>query len=122
GGARVGAGIALFAGSDGDDQPAFGLERIVIQVVGFGDGLRSRVIGSGDRSQRFSALHLVITPPDALVGGNRGDRGLKLVRSSGRQVKLKFVTFSGNPWSSQPEQARVQIEQVRGGDIHALGR
>src|SRR5208337_3898569 len=47
-GARVGAGIALLAGGYGDDQPAFGLERIVIQVISLGDGFRSRVIGSGD--------------------------------------------------------------------------
>src|SRR5208282_4274447 len=69
GGMGVGAGIAIarFAGSDGDDETGFGRERftsrIDVEVVGFGDGLWSGVIGAGDGSQRLSTLHLVITPP-----------------------------------------------------------
>src|ERR1700675_1419991 len=78
GGIRVGAGIDFFAGSDWDEETGFGRERRVfriiartaVKIVGFGDGLWSRVIGAGDRGQRFSTLHLVIPPPDTLVGWN----------------------------------------------------
>src|SRR5271157_3623706 len=70
GGARVGAGITLLAGGDWNDKAGFGRQRVVIQVVRFGYGFRSGVVGAGDRGQGFSGLHLVITPPDALVGGN----------------------------------------------------
>ena len=54
----VGAGVALLACGDWDDQAAFGLQRIVSQVVGFGDGFRSRVISARDRGQRFSLCTL----------------------------------------------------------------
>src|SRR3981189_2427473 len=95
GGMRVGAGIDLFAGGDWNDKTGFGRERRVfriiartaartaartpLEIVSFGDGLWSRVIGTGDRGQGFSTLHFVITPPDALVGWNRGDGRLKFM-------------------------------------------
>src|ERR1039458_7958145 len=81
-GVRVGAGVAVFARGDWDDQTGFGCDRAVVQsvvqIIGFGDCSWSRVISSGDGGQRFAILHFVITPPDALVGGNLGDRRLKL--------------------------------------------
>src|ERR1700682_2909532 len=48
----VGTGIDLFAGGDWDDQTGFRRECVVtrtaVKIVGFGDGLWSRVIGAGD--------------------------------------------------------------------------
>src|SRR5258708_1698827 len=123
GGMGVGAGIDLFAGGDGDDETGFGRERsvirtgIAINVVGFGDRSWSRVIGVGDRGQRLSTLYFVITPRDTLIGWNRGDGGLKFVGGPGRQMEVEFMTF----WGGQPEQARVEVEQVLGGGVHALG-
>src|ERR1700681_1196137 len=94
---RVGAGVDLFAGGDWDDETAFGRERVVtrtvVKIVGFGDGLWSGVIGAGDRGQRFSTLHFVITPPDTLVSWNRGDGRLKFGGSSGGQVEIEFPIF-----------------------------
>src|SRR4029077_9504482 len=124
-GMRVGAGIDLFAGGDWDDETGFSRERRVfrtiartaVKAVGFGDCSWSRVIGAGDRCQRFFTLHLVITPPDALVGWNGSDRSLKFASASGGQVEVEFMIFR----RGQPEQAGVEIEQVLGGGIHALG-
>src|SRR5882762_4809065 len=122
GGMRVGAGIDLFAGGDWDDETGFGRERRVfriiaraaartaVKIVGFGDGLRSGVIGAGDRGQGFSALYLVITPPDALVGWNRGDGRLKFAGSSGWQVEVELTVFIRKFRGGQAEQARVQVE------------
>src|SRR6266851_528511 len=133
GGVRVGAGIDLLAGGDGDDETGFGRERRVfriivrtaartaVKVVGFGDGLWSRVIGAGNRGQCFSTLHLVITPPDALVGWNRGDGRLKFIGGSGGQVQVEFTVFVRKFRSGQAQQAGVEVEQVLGGGIHALG-
>src|SRR6266403_5022503 len=130
---RVGAGIDLFAGGNRDDETSFGRERSVFRiiartaartaakVVGFGDGLWSRVIGAGDRGQRFSTLHLVITPPDALVGWNHGDGRLKFMGGSGGQVQVELTVFIRKFRGGQAEQARVQVEQVLGGGVHALG-
>src|SRR4030088_754584 len=133
GGMGVGAGIDLLAGSDWDDETGLGRERRVfriiartaartaVKIVGFGDGLWSRVIGAGDRGQCFSTLHLVISPPDALIGWNRGDGRLKFIGGSGGQVQVEFTVFVRKFRGGQAEQAGVQVEQVLGGDIHALG-
>src|ERR1700686_36126 len=118
-GMRVGAGIDLFAGGDWDDETGLRRERRVFRIIartavkaiGFGDCSWSRVIGAGDRRQRLSALHLVITPPDTLVGWNRGYCGLKFSGGSGGQVEGEFMIFR----RGQPEQAGVEIEQVFGG-------
>src|SRR5258708_1385886 len=123
----VGAGIGLFAGGNWDDETGFGRERsvfrtvvrtgIAINVVGFSDRSWSRVIGVSDRGQRFSTLYFVITPRDTFIGWNRGDGGLKFVGGSGGQVEVEFMTFRGG----QPEQARVEVEQVLGCGVHTLG-
>src|SRR5208337_1662655 len=57
----------------------------------------------------------------ALVGGNRGDHRLELVRSSGGQVELECRIFFRKSWGGHAEQAGVQVEQVGGGGLHALG-
>jgi len=84
----VGAGVSLLARGDRNDETSFGRERVIIGRHS-GRSLRRWRLEScdrcGDGGQRFSGLHLVITPPDALVGWNRGDRSLKSGRSSGRQ-------------------------------------
>src|SRR6266849_5468941 len=109
GGMRVGAGVDLFAGGDWDDETGLGRERVVtrtaVKIVGFGDGLWSRVIGAGDGGERFSALHLVITPPDTLVGWNCGDGRLKFIGGSGGEVEIEFPVFSRKFRRGQPEQA-----------------
>src|ERR1700689_4083228 len=70
-GAGVGAAVRLFAGSDRDDQPGLGRNRIqvesivaapLIKVVRLGNRSRSGVIGAGNGSWGFSGLSLVLTP------------------------------------------------------------
>src|ERR1700690_2494072 len=53
---RIGRRIGLLAGSDRDDQTAFGSERKVVEAVGLGNGPRLGVIGARDRGEGFSPL------------------------------------------------------------------
>ncbi len=94
---RVGAGVNLLSRSDGNNQTRFGSDGVVvesfIEVVGFGDGAWRRVISARDSGEGFAILHLVITPPDALVGGNGGDGHLELVGGSRGQDADRMSAF-----------------------------
>src|SRR5208282_2791886 len=134
GGSGVGAGVGLLAGSDGDDQTGFGLQRFAsilraflrtsgrrVEVVRFGYCFGRGVVGAGDGGQSFSGLDFVIAPPDSLVGGDRGYGGFEFVGGSGGQVELERPAFSRLFWRSQTQQARVQVEQIGGGGVDAFG-
>src|ERR1019366_7704747 len=69
--------------------------RTIAQVIAFGYGGWRGGLGAGIWGQGFSALHLVITPGDALVDWNGGDRDLKPGGGSGGYVELEISFFAG---------------------------
>ncbi len=105
-GAGVSAGIALLAGSDRDDQAAFGRPSASSsEVVGFGDRLRSRVICARDRGQGL------VHPAPCDNATRRACRRESRRPRSGTCRRFRRAGGARTPilWRSQPQQAGVQV-------------
>ena len=109
-GSRVSARVShCLPGAIGMIRRLSGESVIVVKTVGLGNRLGRGVISARDRSQGFSGLHLVITPPDALIDRNGRDRGLELGGGSGGQMEFELRIFRRR----QPQQAGIEFLQDR---------
>src|ERR1700691_4532151 len=112
---RVSRRIALFSGSDRNNQTAFGSERlgIGIEIVSLRNRLRRSVISASNRSESLAGLYLVIAPPDALVDRNRSDRALECFSRARGQMQLERLIL----WSRHAQQAGIEVLKIGGGSV-----